>query len=351
MRIPLLLAAACLGLVTSPSFAADPPAAPPPALPDGPAVVLKSAHFAPGLPLAEGKTPVYAVSIDARVNEEGDGTGKLFLNPNPPLYDEYGDLVTGWEAEQVRPRRNALPVLALECRIEFVKKGSVPHVNEAPVERSAFLISGPKIKSTLLFATTGPGLTSGRLLVHDKDNRVEYVVEMHELKPVDPNLPTIPCHPGCFPGGTPVLVPGGDADADGITSRAIETIRVGDLVTTVSADGDVANAPVEHLFTTTNRLVELRTDRGMAITTEAQPFCLTDGTFRKAGDLKEGDRVWHWHDGRREEAAVRGVKPTGREARVYNLILGGSAMFVACDFVVRGKPPADAPGAAAAVAP
>ncbi len=41
-----------------------------------------------------------------------------------------------------------------------------------------FRVSGPQIKSTLLFATTGPALSSGRLLVHDRDDQVEYVVEL-----------------------------------------------------------------------------------------------------------------------------------------------------------------------------
>jgi hypothetical protein len=116
-------------------------------------------------------------------------------------------------------------------------------------------------------------------------------------------------------------------------------------------DGPFGRVAVEHVFTTTNRLFEVRTDRGAALTTDAQPFLLADGTFRRAGDLKQGDRVWHWAGGEREPAVVGEVVPTGRDERVFNLILGGSANFVAADFVVRGKPPAEAttpPAAAAA---
>ena len=39
--------------------------------------------------------------------------------------------------------------------------------------------------------------------------------------------PLVPCHPGCFPAGTLILVPGGYRD--------IETIRAGDVVTTITS--------------------------------------------------------------------------------------------------------------------
>ena len=328
MRIASLLTAAFLELASAtPAPAVDPPTQKPATKP---AVILQSGQLSPGLALRESERPIHVIGIHADVDEDGNGTAKLHLDPNPPLYDEYGDLITGWEFEE-DPRQNqkTLPVLSLDCVIKFVKSGSTGRTNERRVERRVYQISGPKVKSTLRFATTGPGLSSGRLLVHDQDNRVQYVVELYK---VDPNVPPVPCHPGCFPAGTPVLVPGG--------SRAIERLRIGDIVTTVSPEGQASEAAVEHVFTTTNRLIEVRTNRSAALTTDAQPFLLTDGKFRKAGDLKDGDRVWHWRDGRREEAIVREIAATGREERVFNLILGGSATFVAGDFIVRGKPPA-----------
>ena len=78
-----------------------------------------------------------------------------------------------------------------------------------------------------MLATPGPGLAAGRLLVHGKDRRVEHVVELrHPRKQEEIHFP--PCHPGCFPAGTAVLVPGG--------SVPIERLKVGDKVTTVGAD-------------------------------------------------------------------------------------------------------------------
>jgi hypothetical protein len=112
------------------------------------------------------------------------------------------------------------------------------------------------------------------------------------------------------------------------------------MVTTIGPDGRAARGAVEKVFTTTNRLVEVRTDHGTAVTTDAQPFCLVDGAFRRAGELKAGHRIWQWRDGRRQEAVVREVVATGRNEQVFNLVLGDSAVFVAGGFLVRGKPPA-----------
>jgi len=85
----------------------------------------------------------------------------------------------------------------------------------------------------------------------------------------------------------------------------------------------------------------VRTDQGTLLTTDAQPFCLDDGKFRRAGDLKEGDRIWQWRGHARARVVVRSVAPTGRKAPVFNLIVGDSAVFVAGGFLARGKPPAD----------
>ncbi|HEY1378352.1 MAG TPA: Hint domain-containing protein [Gemmataceae bacterium] len=306
-------------------------------------IVLYSAYFSPGLSLPELKHPVYAVRLEAAANAKGEGKGVLILTVTPPNYDEYGDPVTGTEVDQKSrpPLAKELPPVRLECQIELEKRGFVGRVNQPSAARSLFRLTGPKFGSTLYIATPGPGLAAGRFLVYGKHDRAEYVVEMNAF---DPNakprqgLP-VPCHPGCFPAGTLVLVPGG--------SKRIEQVRVGDVVTTVGPDGRAGQGTVEKLYTTTNALVQVRTDTGTAVTTDAQPFSLTDGQFRRAGELKPGDRVWHWRDGKRAEAVVRAVVPTGRREAVYNLIVGDSATFVAGGFVVRGKPPADAAAPAA----
>src|SRR5262249_29381349 len=155
-----------------------------------------------------------------------------------------------------------------------------------------------------------------------KDRRVEHVVALTDTRPKPikrEHVPIKPCHPGCFPAGTPVLVPDG--------SKRIELIRAGDTVTTIGPDGRAGRGGGESAVTKTNRVVEVRTDNGTVVTTDAQPICPRGGGLRRAGDLKAGDRIWQWRNGRRVDATVREVVATGREAPVFNLILGDSAIF------------------------
>jgi hypothetical protein len=161
------------------------------------------------------------------------------------------------------------------------------------------------------------------------------VIEMRELKPVKDAGPPVPCHPGCFPAGTPVLTPGG--------AWPIDRLRPGDVVTSIRPDGRAADGVVEEVFVTRNRLVRVQTDVGTILTTAEQPLCLAGGGFRRACDLKAADTVWCWRNDKRAEAVVRAVVPTDREEPVFNLILGQNAVFVAGDFLARGKPPAEAP--------
>ncbi len=300
-------------------------------------VRLNSAVLPGGLTLAESKYPVYSIHLDAQVNQKGEGKGKLTLNVSPPNYDEYGDYVTGKEVDNVnRPPKHERPPVVLDCRIEYLKSGFVGRVNTPATRRALFRITGPKITSPLRVVTAGPGLTTGRLLVVGKDERAECVIDFIDPRPVTVIIedhPPPPCHPGCFPAGTPVRVPGG--------AKRIELIRAGEAVTTVGPDGRAARGVVREVFISRNQLVEVRTDGGSVVTTAAQPLCLTAGGFRKSGELKAGDSVWRWHDGRRVEAVVRAVTATGKEAPVFNLILGDSAVFVAGDFLARGKPPAE----------
>jgi len=307
----------------------------PPVPPAKAKVLLLSAAFAPGIPLPESVQPTYSVRLDAEVDARGEGKGTLTFTTTPPNYDEYGDLVTGRETDNVdRSRKNGKPEVALDCTIEFVRAGGLGRVNTPVTRRSVFRVKGPKMTTAFTFVTEGPGLKSGRLLVPGPDGRPEYVVEMTLIPPPDPNALNPPCHPGCFPAGTPVRTPTGTAK--------IETLNVGDAVTTVGADGKAASGKVTHLYSTTNKLVEVATDGGTVTTTAEQPLALVAGGLRKAGDLKPGDRVWRWVEGERKAATVATVTATGHTATVYNLILTDSAVFVAGDFLARGKPPADA---------
>jgi hypothetical protein len=299
-------------------------------------VRLTSAHVSNAWKFPESPHPVTKVRIVAYVNARGNGKGTIYLDATPPNYDEFGDFVNGRETDnKARPGRNPLPTTTLDCTIEFEKTGGIGRVNEGVVNRSVFRIKGPKITSPLTFATTGPGLTSGRLLIHGADKRVEQVIELNDVTPrmgQGGGLP-VPCHPGCFPAGTMVRVPTG--------VQSIERIRTGDLVTCVNADGSWSSVKVTDISVTRNLLLEVRTEAGTLITTQTQPVALEGGGYRGAADLQKGDRIWRIVNGERRVAAVLDITSTNRETDVYNLVLGETRSFIAGDFVVRSKPPVE----------
>jgi hypothetical protein len=286
-----------------------------------------------GLPLAENAKPVFRVSLTAKVGENGEGSGVLVLDPTgPPAYDEFG--FPGAATVQ--------PLVKLDCSLKFLKKTVKVYASRrlgAPEsetevfkdEWSLYALTGPKITSRLFLALV-PGSYGhqGRLLVHDEAGKVKYVIDLR------PPPPQVPCHPGCFPAGTPIAVPGG--------TKAVEGLGVGDLITTVAADGTLGQGKVASVFVTENRLIEVRTDRGTLTTTATQPLALAGGGLRAAGELKAGDRIYT-RDGRgRRPAEVRAVTATGRDAPVFNLILGEPVLFIADGFLARSKPPVPASG-------
>jgi hypothetical protein len=313
MRLEILMATA-LAVLSPGSVMA--------ALPEKATGELASRVIHPGLPLPESDKGVYGVRLTVAVDQKGEGRGTLVLEPNAPTYDEFGFVTTA----------GALPPVKLECTLKLVRKarfdlGSVRP--RPPEEWLLFRIQGPKITSRLSLATpVEDKLTSGRLLVHDKDGKVQYAVDVWRPGPPEP------CHPGCFPAGTSIGVPGG--------TKPIERIRQGDLITTVGPDGDGSQAKVVSVFVTRNRLVEVRTEVGNLVTTQTQPLALAGGGLRAAGELKAGDRIGRWENGRRRTAKVQSVSPTGREETVFNLILREPAVFVADGFLARSKPPAPA---------
>jgi hypothetical protein len=288
-------------------------------------VEFESDTLVSGLPLAECAKGVYGVRLTARVDKKGEGRGTLELDPNAPVYDEFG-----WQTEG-----GNLPPVKLECLLKVVKmkKFRLPNsrLGGPDVEEEWVLlkIRGRKITSRLFLAAEDKCLGArAHLLVHDKGGKVRYVVPL--LATPKPE----PCHPGCFPAGTPIRTPGG--------WQLIERLRAGDSVTTVGLDGAAAPGKVLAVFATRNRLVEVRTAAGKLVTTETQPLALAGGGLRAAGELKAGDRVFRWDGRKRRAVTVRSVAATGRQGQVFNLILGAPAIFVADGFLVRSKPPAPA---------
>jgi hypothetical protein len=292
-------------------------------------VDLRSGVIVGGLPLPEHETRIHTIRLTARLIKGVEGKGTLELDPNTPTYSEFGYLTY----------ESPLAWIKLECTLKFVRNGTV-RIRESPrvaapeidEEWSLYEVTGPKITSKLFVATLSKGnWQSGRFLVQDKDGKkVVYAVQASAPPPPEP------CHPGCFPAGASIRVPSG--------TRAVESIRAGDLVTVIGADGRTSSAKVDGVFTTRNRLVKIATDAGDLLTTETQPLALAEGGLRAAGELKAGNRIWRWDGKERLAVKVHSVAPTEREEPVFNLILADPALFVADGFLARSKPPAPVRG-------
>jgi len=278
-----------------------------------------------GFAMAECGKPVYGFRLTAQVDKDGTGAGTLTLDPTPPLVDEFGNPAT----------INGLPAVKLDITLKFLKKKNFQYggVNGRPlvdVETRLFEITGPKVTSRLTLAVDGPEKWShGRLILADKEGKERLADGVRE----PPRL-LEPCHPGCFPAGTLIQTPAG--------ARAVEDVRAGDVVTTIGADGKTGKGKVGSVFVTDNRLIQVQTDAGMLTTTTTQPLALSGGGLKGAGDLKPGDRIDTWDGKQRKSAKVTTVADTGRQARVYNVVLGDPVLFVAGGFLARSKPPAPA---------
>jgi|SRR5579864_750732 len=293
--------------------------------PEKATVELHSDLLVAGLPLPESDKSVYGIRFTALVDEKGEGSGTLELDPNAPAFDEFGFQTSGGNLSAVK----------LECTLKLAKKKKIPLRSEpriaAPVvevDWVRFEIKGPKITSRLFLATEEKVWSWARLLVVDKNEKVRYVVNMKTAPPQPP------CHPGCFPAGTQIDAPGGP--------KAVESIRVGDMVTTVGPDGTAGQEKVVSKFVTINRLIQVRTERGTLTTTETQPLALAGGGLRAAGALKAGDRIHSWDGRERRSVAVLSVVSTSRESPVFNIVIKEPVLFVAGGFLARSKPPAPA---------
>jgi uncharacterized protein (TIGR03067 family) len=274
-----------------------------------PEIRFESAAFSTDLLVPESKQAIHRVALKCRL---ADGeVGALSFDPTNLKFDAFGDSAPGG---------NLSPLVTLDCTLKLIKFEK---------DRQLYELRGPKVVSHFSLvaykSTTAGG--DGRLLVHGPGGETRYVIDLSR-----PELRFPPCHPGCFPAATRVLVPRG--------TTAIERIHKGDLVTAIDAAGKLAPAKVAEVFVTRNRVLEVRTTGGALVTTATQPVGLEKGGFRAAGELKPGDRVWRWSDGKRSTVTVTAVTRADREVEVFNLILGEPTGFVAGGFLVRSKPPA-----------
>ena len=117
----------------------------------------------------------------------------------------------------------------------------------------------------------------------------------------------------------------------------VEKVRAGDMVTTIGKDSAAPRGRCDVFMSATG---SSRQETGVLVTTETQPLVLATGELREAGELKAGDKIWRWDAKVRQAVVVKSVTATGRQEKVYNLILKDKALFVANGFLARSKPPA-----------
>lgn len=281
-----------------------------------------------GLPMSECDFGVHHIKLIAKVDRKGEGSGTLVLDDTPNPVDEYGAAIT---VKAERP-------LELECTLKLAGTKKVlaegpPGAPAVEVEWQRYEITGPKIISKLSLAReTRAGWSYARFLWATKEGKNRTLVVLRGPEPELKERPVPPCHPGCFPAGTPIQVAGG--------TKVIEDLRAGDVVTTIGPDGKAGAGKVVAMFVTKNRLVQVHVDGKTLITTATQPLALADGKLRPAGELKAGDRIQVWARGERTFLPVKSVEATDRLAPVYNVVLGDPVFFVANGFVARSKPPA-----------
>ena len=268
------------------------------------------------LSLPETQADIAAFSLQGALADRGEGKGKLSLDVKKRLFNEIGEVAAISDTADIH----------LDCTFKYVKsmKARPGPLPTAEQEWHLYEIKGGKITTRLFLALPANEHHDGRLLIKDKDGTVLHVIRLIPRK-----FPG--CHPGCFPAGTLVQTPKG--------TRPIDHIHAGDVVTTVRPDGVTATGQVQSVFVTQNRLVKVETDDGVLITTLTQPLCLADGQIRATEELKPGDQIYRWRDGKRVAVTVRSVTLTIRQEKVFNLILGDSEVFIAAGFLARSKPP------------
>lgn len=318
-------------------YATPLPARPEPGMPLVPApggrrhsIALHSGVLTPKLTLPESPRGVTSLRLMATVDHNGEGDGTLILDPSTLQFNEVGEVIGATRIEGV----------GLQCSLKFVKTSKV-RIDITPgldreEEWPIYELRGKKLTSRLFLAAQGRELQWGRLLIQDREGKVVSVIPLHSLLPFD-MIHANPCHPGCFPAGTQVLTPKG--------TRPIDAIRAGDLVLSIGPDGTSVPVQVQSVFVTRNSLVRVETEAGNLVTTRTQSLCLEDGQTRSTEDLKPGDRILRWHEGKRQAVKVRQVVALDLDAtprrfdEVFNLILGNSEVFVAGGFLARSKPP------------
>lgn len=236
--------------------------------------------------------------------------------------------VLGWELHVVRERNATLQRLrrtqgfqittAADWRERFPAGRNVPHAATVPVIRQ--LLGDEAIQEIWYM----PNVNSPTKLGLEELAQIFPEAEIREI-------PLIPCHPGCFPGGTQIDTPTG--------LQAIDSLKPGDEVLAIRSDGGTTTAKIQSIFVTNNRLWKVDTNDGSLLTTETQPLCIAPREYLPSGKIQPGNRILRRKGEVICAADVLSVTATRRTETVYNLILSDAEVFIAGGFLAKCKPP------------
>jgi hypothetical protein len=254
---------------------------------------------------------VHSISIHGN---GANGKVMLMLDPNQQKFNLFGDSVS----------RTEIALRMVEAKLSQVKTA-----DPMKAGRRLYELQSDKFGGRLLLVVPATEKGQHQLVVRDKGGKhVEYVIPLR-LQVINVQ----PCHPGCFPAGTTVETPAGP--------RPIETVKAGDVVQTLSADGKLVPMKVASVFVGQSLIVAIDTDGGVLRTTGKQPLFLTSGGVKSAIDLVAGDEMARWRDGRPQPVKVRGVEVKDTQpVPIFNLVLEEQGIFIANGYLVRSKPPA-----------
>ena len=134
---------------------------------------------------------------------------------------------------------------------------------------------------------------------------------------------------GCLAKGTPVITPAGTV--------AIETLRVGDRVWSISGDKLVAGKV--QMLTEVHPDYYLKISAGeesMMITPE-HPVMVGPGEYRTATHLSAGERVYMIRDGHLHAVPIHSIQRVRAHQPAYNLLVAPGGTFMPATMVVHNK--------------
>jgi predicted lipid-binding transport protein (Tim44 family) len=134
---------------------------------------------------------------------------------------------------------------------------------------------------------------------------------------------------GCFPAGTRIATPLGPVSIDRLAS--------GDEVLAVESDGRTVRTTVKVLFISKSPVMQVKMCGEVLAATEEHPVAIGKGRFRQAGELRPGDCILRWKDGRLVERKVHGISRQAGGELVFNLQVEAPNTFIADGIVVHNK--------------